>query len=523
MKAYFNQIVTHVKRNADVYACLVFINSFSFAYIFIFGGFFFRDYSIIFEGGLRILHGQVPYRDFYLPLGPITLYIQAFFEWIVGPNAKSMILHAAVVNSIILSSFFIWARKSVGNTVALALALLLHFFYYGVTVNPWYTHTAIFFYLFAQIIIWKYLQAEQEIPIYKLIACGLFLSMSIFSKQDVGMLGAIFVTTQLFFFSSKRFKETAIYFGAFLITMVLFVLYYNFLGDFGYWFNYGQEPHTPRLGRLAGLFVKEMAEDFRWHLILILPVIFICLKDFSKKTFLNLYIIFGLSAFSLIISQTSGQPRWTVFFVAPFIAVFLMQFFLENKKIIVDEKGKFLIRCLIFWIMVAYTCPIVKKNLHPLTFFLKKSYTKLTDSSYAGMSFPPEIIEGINKIKHELKNKQGINNKNWFLNMSSYTFLYADLGIEPPRNTHLWYHHDVTLFDKDYQDFKQRLREKPFEYILLQEMASGTPRPEFREFLHNIGYKALFSVPNPKSGVPGKSGGRGQRYQHTLYEFTGKD
>ena len=101
--------------------------------------------------------------------------------------------------------------------------------------------------------------------------------------------------------------------------------------------------------------------------------------------------------------------------------------------------------------------------------------------------------------------------------MSSYTFLYKDLNIEPPRNMHLYYHKNVTLFDKDYIELKKKLRHNPFQYILLQEMASGSPSLEFREFLNLIGYDEILSVDTPKSGVDGT--GRGQKYNATLYKL----
>ena len=101
--------------------------------------------------------------------------------------------------------------------------------------------------------------------------------------------------------------------------------------------------------------------------------------------------------------------------------------------------------------------------------------------------------------------------------MSSYTFLYKDLNIEPPRGMHLYYHRNITLFDKDYIEFKKKLKENPFQYILLQEMASGTPPLEFRKFLSSIGYEKILSVNTPKSGV-GDSG-RGVKYNATLYKL----
>ena len=147
----------------------------------------------------------------------------------------------------------------------------------------------------------------------------------------------------------------------------------------------------------------------------------------------------------------------------------------------------------------------------------KEKSLVLINSCFAGHRFEPEIIEGIESIKSELQKRKNYFNKYFFLNMSSYTFLYKDLNIEPPRSMHLYYHKNVSLFDKDYKEFKIKLEENPFQYILLQEMASGTPPLEFRDFLRSIGYEEILSVDTPKSGVDGS--GRGERYNATLYKL----
>ena len=82
------------------------LNILSIVYIFTLGGMFFRDFSIVFEGGLRILYGQIPFRDFFLPSGPVVYYMQALFHWLCGENASAMLLHASIVNIICLSCLY---------------------------------------------------------------------------------------------------------------------------------------------------------------------------------------------------------------------------------------------------------------------------------------------------------------------------------------------------------------------------------------------------------------------------------
>ena len=47
---------------------------------------FFRDYAIIFEGAFRLSLGQIPFNDFGIPMGPISLMIPAVFFKLFGVN-----------------------------------------------------------------------------------------------------------------------------------------------------------------------------------------------------------------------------------------------------------------------------------------------------------------------------------------------------------------------------------------------------------------------------------------------------
>ncbi len=493
----------------------ILINIFSFTYIFTFSGFFFRDYSIIFDGGLRISAGQVPYRDFYLPIGPMVLYLQAFFNWVIGAGTNSLLLHASVLNSIVLSCFFLYAQKHINLIPALGLTFIFHFFYYGATVNPWYNHTALFFYILAQLLLLNECEKEFRLSWLTLIMLGFLSTLSLFSKQDIGALGIAFIGSQIVFFSVNRWRDLIIFIVTIVIFTSLIVVIYQQVSDFGYWFNYGQPPHSSRIHRLSGLVGKYMIRDVRWHILVIVPVLFLLLKDFRQNTWMHLYLTLGFAGFSLIIFHTSGQSRWTAYFALPFVGVFLIRLLIENKNFILAEKHKNTVIYLICWILLAYCYPIALKNISPVGLNLNKSYHPLQNSSYQGMLFQSEVLAGIEKIKAELQNKKSSDDSEWLLNMSSYTFLYQDFGVVPPVGTHLWYHFDVTTFEEDYRRFKERLREKPFEYILLQEMSSGTPESEFHQYLASIGYQSLFSVPTPKSG-------RDRRYDLTVYRYSNK-
>ncbi len=58
------------------------------------------DHSIVFDGGYRVLNGQVPYKDIYMAYLPGALWVQAFFLWAYGVDFSAMVLPAAIFNAI---------------------------------------------------------------------------------------------------------------------------------------------------------------------------------------------------------------------------------------------------------------------------------------------------------------------------------------------------------------------------------------------------------------------------------------
>lgn len=73
-------------------------------------GFMPLDQSIVFDGGYRILSGQVPYRDFYLPAGLVPSLLQALVFSLLGMSWFSYVLHAALANGLYAVVAFLLLR-----------------------------------------------------------------------------------------------------------------------------------------------------------------------------------------------------------------------------------------------------------------------------------------------------------------------------------------------------------------------------------------------------------------------------
>ena len=58
------------------------------------------DHSLVFDGGWRILSGQIPFRDFTTPNAITPMLFQALFFKIFGVNWFAYCLHAAIFNGL---------------------------------------------------------------------------------------------------------------------------------------------------------------------------------------------------------------------------------------------------------------------------------------------------------------------------------------------------------------------------------------------------------------------------------------
>ncbi len=79
---------------------LCFLGGLTFELVYGTRGFMPLDHSIVFDGGWRILSGQIPFRDFGMPSASTPSFIQSVFFWIGGVSWSSYIAHAAVFNGL---------------------------------------------------------------------------------------------------------------------------------------------------------------------------------------------------------------------------------------------------------------------------------------------------------------------------------------------------------------------------------------------------------------------------------------
>src|SRR5690606_3025505 len=141
------------------------------------------------EGAYRLYLGQIPFKDFGLPLGYGFWLIPALFFKIFGPYFFTLIkaqVFINILNGIVFSSLLkiLWVKPSHKFIAVLLFVISYSFIYFW----PWYNHTVFFYQLlsmyFLVLVLFRYNKGFRYYAFILLSA--LFLFLSLFTKQDGG-------------------------------------------------------------------------------------------------------------------------------------------------------------------------------------------------------------------------------------------------------------------------------------------------------------------------------------------------
>jgi hypothetical protein len=113
-------------------------------------GFMPLDHSVVFDGGWRILDGQVPFRDFTTPNALTPSFLQAGFFLAFGVTWKAYVLHATIFNALFAVLVYVLLRLSGGSLLTAAFyAGLSGIVFYPPLGVPFHDQHAFFFMLLA--------------------------------------------------------------------------------------------------------------------------------------------------------------------------------------------------------------------------------------------------------------------------------------------------------------------------------------------------------------------------------------
>jgi hypothetical protein len=285
------------------------------------------------EGAYRLSEGQIPYRDFGMPMGYMYWMIPALFFKIFGTQMITLVKAQVLIN--ILSGL---AFRSILKSLSIPPGVrLLSVIVYVISFSffnfwPWYNHTVIVYEMIGVAFLMRYIFSTEKKWI--LLACSaLFIFFSFFTKQDGGGLALLLSLVLLFFHClyEKRWMPFLIFVMSFLIAGIAIIaplLRFNF----GYWFNHGQAPHTARLSLFDiadEFFIGSQWIKFYLFLVLLLSIaIFRSHKNFisKKRDVIFLLLVLGILAEAAVLQVTSYTPPDNNIFYHSFAFAFILTY-----------------------------------------------------------------------------------------------------------------------------------------------------------------------------------------------------
>lgn len=268
------------KKSTDLSAVyeiilLIWLSIFAFQMTFRAGerGFFAFDQAIVFDGGYRVYSGQIPYKDFLIPFGPVTFWLQGAIFGVFGVNYASYILSAALVNTLITGGSYYLLRKLFPQPkiVAYLGCLLTAVWFYPPFGTPWPDQTAFFFSFAALLVSIVGLLSNQRSNRRELIlftSSGLLSFVAFISKQNAGAFFVPVLALLFFVANPGSLRNSAKGFGLFSLGwlggLVVFGLWLLTKSDLGLFLRYFFEIPASEVSadRMPGNFLEVIQTVF---------------------------------------------------------------------------------------------------------------------------------------------------------------------------------------------------------------------------------------------------------------------
>jgi hypothetical protein len=156
-----------------------------------------NDAGMYFDGGYRIFRGQIPFRDFYIPVGPGLFFMVAAFFKLFGVSYHSYIGLSASINALITILTLAIGRRLCQDRI-LVLAAGLVSAVWNVPVYypfPWHD-TGAFLFLFTALWLMTSTSSSSRPGLIYFLA-GVSAAAAFFNKQSTGAAGGFFLLLYL--------------------------------------------------------------------------------------------------------------------------------------------------------------------------------------------------------------------------------------------------------------------------------------------------------------------------------------
>jgi hypothetical protein len=469
------------------------------------------------EGAYRMSTGQLPFRDFGIPLGGMFWVIPSLFFKLFGPKLITLVKAQVLINIIAGLSFrSILISLSVDKGIRLASVVLFCISYSFFNFWPWYNHSVIAYELAALACLFRYFRAditEEGTTVVGgrwtfrwLLAAGLLTVCSFLTKQDGGGM-AFFIACALvavYGILETKWKPLLMYVGSFLFFLLLFVLPFARYG-FGYWFNHGQPPHTARISAF------DIAEEFfgasqwiKFYLFLIVVLGIIRWRSVTqlrsdRRGVLMAVLTLGILGEAAVFQVTSYTPPDNNIFFHSFafacifslLSPLLPVSFARPRLLVLMSAGILLWWSGTWWKytqrVFAHVLPHQNESqsatgenvVNRQTYMISRDTVKDVPMdqwvecglpAFHRIAMPAPTADGIHRLMEMDLVKRGRGGNLKVLNMSELTPLAEEMPFQLERNAQLplWYHLGVGMFNRQADIFETRIRQHYYDLVLFE-------------------------------------------------------
>jgi hypothetical protein len=498
------------------------------------------------EGAYRMSQGQLPFRDFGIPLGGMYWVIPTIFFKVFGPALITLVKAQVLINILSGVSFLsILVSLGVPRGIRFASVLLFCLSYSFFNFWPWYNHTVIVYELMGLACLLRGIRPGEDGPLGRvswgwLAAGALFTCCSFLTKQDGGgvAFGLCCVLLAADGWLTRDWRPLGIFTCSFVLIFAGMIL--PFLGHgFGYWFNHGQAPHSSRVSPL------EIATEFfgasqwiKFYLFLIILLAVMRYRNIAalradRKGALLLLLVVGMLGEAAVLQVTSyTPPDNNIFFhsfavagIFSFLAVMAPGILTGRRMVIVLVAGVMVWWSGIWWKYTQrITGPLLPtiSNVSPTgeNVVNRQNYMRDPDPegrprdipteewvecglpAFRRVTMPAPTADGIHRLIGMDLVRTGAGNLR-VLNMSELTPLACEIPYQLERNPGLplWYHLGVGMFNRQADSFGMRIREHYYDLVLFEYIPNLNNFYPFRirDSLH-ANYSQVDSFPAPRRG-----------------------